>query len=344
MERLEEFTISKSATLRDVFSRLEATGLKIVFVVDGPMRLIGTITDGDLRRATLRKVPLSASVMEIMNPNFTYVIHPFSNDAVVKLMRVNRLQQIPVISQDGALMEVVSMEDLLQPPRLENTMVIMAGGKGERLRPLTDHCPKPMLKVGDKPILEIILQRCIDSGITEFLFSVNYLKDIVKDYFGDGREWSVKIEYLEEDKPLGTAGALSLIDKRLEAPVLVMNGDVLTRVDFADLLKLHEQTNASATVCVRHYEFEVPYGVVSHKDGQVLKFEEKPRHSCFVNAGVYVLNAEVISSMKPNSYYDMPSLLQQQAEAGERISAFSLTDSWLDVGNPDALLIASNHI
>jgi NDP-sugar pyrophosphorylase family protein len=216
-------------------------------------------------------------------------------------------------------------------------VVLMAGGKGERLRPLTADCPKPMLAIGGKPMLEIILQQCVEAGFKHFYLSVNYLKQQIIDHFGDGSHWGVEVRYLEEHSPLGTGGALGLLPQIPEHPLLVMNGDVLTRVDFKQLMNFHQEHAAEATMCVREHVTQIPYGVVQLNGTNVAGLEEKPLLSHFVNAGIYVLNPSVLALLEPHKACDMPNLLKRTKERGGQVSAFPIHEYWLDIGHPETL-------
>ena len=213
----------------------------------------------------------------------------------------------------------------------------MAGGQGMRLRPLTESCPKPMLRIGDKPMLEIILEQCVDSGFLKFYISVNYLKKQIIEYFGNGSRWGVDIQYLEEDKPLGTAGALASLPEQPDKPILVMNGDVLTHVNLEKLFLFHQENSASATICVSEYKTPIPYGVVFTEGAQVLSIEEKPEMSHSINSGVYVLNPELLELLSPKQQCDMPQLLTRGLKRNLSVIVFPIHEYWLDVGHKETL-------
>ena len=236
------------------------------------------------------------------------------------------------------------MRDLVYIEPTHNCVVIMAGGRGERLRPLTDSCPKPMLLVQSKPVLEVILERCIESGFNTFYISVNYLKERIIDYFEDGSKWGVNIRYIEEEEPLGTIGSLNLIPQKPTLPFLVINGDVLTRVNYKDILNYHKQHSADATICVRQHEITVPYGVVKFDGTKVSQIQEKPLHTEYVNAGVYVLNPDMIDLISSHRHCDMPEILLEAIDTNMNVVGFPLHEYWIDIGQPDSFQKALKEI
>jgi NDP-sugar pyrophosphorylase family protein len=256
-------------------------------------------------------------------------------------MRREVLHQIPVLDSEGRVLRLHLLEDLLSARPVENWAVLMAGGLGTRLLPFTEKSPKPMLRVAGRPMLEIVLARCLEAGVQRVFISVNHLKEQIIDYFGDGSRWGTSIEYLIEDKPLGTAGALALLPPALSSPILVVNGDVLTRVDFGHLLRFHAEHRASATICVRAHDIQVPYGVVE-TDGMILRaIREKPIFTHYINAGIYVLNPEVVSLVSPGERKDMPALLTEVCGRGRDVAVCPIHEYWLDTGHPEALAQAN---
>lgn len=334
---VSQLLLRPAASVSEAVAAVDRGHAQIALVVNENGRLLGTVTDGDIRRSLLRGQSLDSPVKDVMNRSFRSLPPSASEDAAMTLMRRELLNQIPVVDDQGRIVRLFLLKDLLHSMKLTNSVVIMAGGEGKRLRPLTEDCPKPMLRVGDKPLLEIILQHCIDSGFSEFYLSVNYLKSQIKDYFGDGARWGVNIRVLEESEPLGTAGALGLLPQRPSEPLLVMNGDVLTRVDFSRLLRFHAEHQSAATLCVRDHTTEIPYGVVRTDDVRVLELKEKPVLSHYVNAGIYLLNPEVIDLLPKGRFYDMPELLGQAIQQQHLVTAFPIHEYWLDVGHPETL-------
>lgn len=333
MKDWKKVLIFETTPIREAIRVIDAGALQIALVVDEGQRLLGTITDGDVRRGILKGMGLDEPAARIMNrqPTVAYMQEP--RDEILTRLRQKTLHQLPVLDPEGGrLVGLEIIEDLLRPQTRENLVVIMAGGLGSRLMPLTNDCPKPMLHVGGKPILESILKRFLDFGFQNFCLSVNYKAEMIIDYFGDGSKHGCHIEYLHEDQPLGTAGALSLLPARPTAPILVINGDVLTKVDYNHLLSFHHQHQAKATMCVREYAIQVPYGVVVVDDHRFVSIEEKPAHKFFINAGIYVLDHDVLEMLTPGEHCDMPCLLNRVAQDRQETAVFPVREYWLDLG------------
>jgi len=310
---------------------------QIALVVDEQQRLLGTLTDGDIRRGLLNGKTLDTPVEILMNRQFRFVLKNQDKTSIMSLMSREVLHQVPVLDEDGRVVELLLLEELLKPAHLLNEVVIMAGGKGMRLRPYTENCPKPMLPVNGKPMLEILLERCIASGFKHFHLSVNYLKEQIIDYFQDGDRWGVSINYLVEDKPLGTAGSLQLLPNGMQEPFLVLNGDILTHFNPLQLLRFHNEQNADATLCVRDHVVNIPFGVVQTKDMELIEFEEKPSYHNLINAGLYVINPQLLPLLPLNQKTDMPTLLEIARQAGHRVSVCPIHEDWIDVGRPESL-------
>lgn len=310
---------------------------QIALVVDEKQRLLGTLTDGDIRRGLLHGSSLATPVDQLMNRCFRFVHTSEDQASVLEMMRREKLLQIPVLDANGRVVELLLLQELLRPPQLSNAVVIMAGGKGTRLRPHTEHCPKPMLKVGDQPMLQILLEQCISSGFRYFYLSVNYLKEQIIDYFGDGSRWGVSIKYLIENEPLGTAGSLRFLPNFITEPFLVLNGDVLTHLNPSQLLRFHSEHNAKATLGVRSHELTVPFGVVQANGLELAGFEEKPIYRRLVNAGVYVIDPQLLPLLPLHQSTDMPSLLLAAQQAGHRVLVCPIHEYWIDVGRPETL-------
>lgn len=343
MHKWKQSLVRGSTTIRDTIRTIDASSMQIALVVDEASRLIGTVTDGDVRRAILRGASLEEPVESIMNSQPTTATINEASESIFLLMRQKQLHQIPILDEEGRLAGVEIIDELLQPAYRANPVVIMAGGLGSRLSPLTDECPKPMLRVGNKPILETILESFIEYGFSQFHFSVNYRADVVKEYFDDGSAWNVQIHYIEENRRLGTAGALSLLDPAPQLPLIVMNGDLLTKINFQHLLDFHSGHNAVATMCVREYEQQIPYGMVSVDGHHLVGIKEKPAQKFFVNAGIYVLNPGAFEYLPPASAIDMPDLFNRIVEDGRQAAVFPLREYWLDIGRIDDLERARNE-
>jgi dTDP-glucose pyrophosphorylase/predicted transcriptional regulator len=334
---LSDYLVRAEASLREVITIIDRGSAQIALVTDAEMKLLGVITDGDIRRAMLRNESLLSLAENIMSRDFRALPNSATEGEALAFMRHETLHQIPVLDEQGRVVRLFLLEELIKPKKLGNPVVIMAGGEGKRLRPLTQDCPKPMLRVGGKPMLEIILEHCIDAGFQHFYLSVNYLKSQIKDYFGDGTRWHVRIDYLEETRPLGTGGALSLLPQKLSDPLLVLNGDVLTRIDYGRLLRFHDEHQAAATLCVREHTTQIPYGVVRIDDLHVLTLEEKPVLSHYINAGIYLLDPALLDLVPHDKFFDMPQLLENAMQHEYRVSAFPIHEYWLDVGHPETL-------
>jgi len=340
---VKELCVEQSTKLQQLIKAINTGGAQIALVVDSDKHLIGTVTDGDIRRGLLRGETLESQVERFMFRDFSAVTEKSLKSEVLALMRQKSLHQIPVLDEDGRVVNLYSHEELLQPQSLPNWIVFMAGGLGERLRPLTENCPKSMLMVGGKPILEIIFEKCISTGFKKFYFSVNFLKQQIIDHFGDGSRWGVEINYLQEKNKLGTAGALSLLPQMPNDPLLVINGDVLTRFDLKNLLRFHQEQNADATIAVGSHEFTIPYGVVYSKGSKVLSIEEKPLVSHFVNAGIYVLEPHILNLLTHNSVKEMPDLLESAIQKDLAVNSFPIHEYWIDVGQHETLKRANGE-
>lgn len=334
MKDWRESLVLPSGTIREAIKKMDVHGTQIALVVDDKGLLLGTVTDGDVRRALLSGVPLDSTIAGVMNSHPTVANKGQSRRSILALMRNKTLFQMPVVDQHGVVVGLEELKTLLGKPR-NNWVLLMAGGLGARLRPLTDSCPKPMLHVGGKPILETILDNFIEQGFRRFYVSVNFMAEKIIEHFGDGSEWGVTIFYLRETDRLGTAGALSLIPEPPTEPILVMNGDLLTQVNFNHLLDFHNEHESVATMAVREYEFQVPYGVVNLDSPRILRIDEKPTHHFFINAGIYVLKPEVIDIVPKNTRFDMTTLFDQLLEQKKPTAAFPIQESWLDVGRID---------
>lgn len=326
------------STLLDVMTNLNTTGTRIVNICDAPGRLMGIITDGDLRRALVKGLGTDTPAREIMRTDFCFANPETSDISLARLMREKGLLQIPVLDYERRLVDIKFLADIMAAPARENWVVLMAGGEGKRLMPLTQNTPKPLLHVGGRPLLENILNSFINFGFQNFFISVNYLAGKIIDYFGDGSRYGANIAYLKETEKLGTAGALSLLPEEPAQPVLVMNGDVLTKLNFAAMLDFHKLNNASATMGVREYNWEVPYGVIKTEGNRLTAIVEKPVQQYFVNAGVYVLSPEAIAAVPDNAgQFDMPSLFEDLMQRGMGTAAYPIREYWLDIGQPQDL-------
>ena len=347
---IKSLFIQPKGKLRQAIDILEKSSIGIVLVVDQENILLGTITDGDIRRALIKGVGLDENVSEVMKKKFISITDNNYLDNIDSLlikaeglMVKNYITQIPVIDNDGKILKIISKQDIDKSLSGElPRVVIMAGGLGSRLLPLTESVPKPMLKLGTKPMLELVLSHCIRAGLKEFYFAVNYLKDQIIEYFGDGSDWGVSINYLEEKKPLGTAGALQLFPIKDEKLILVLNGDVITNLNISNLINFHMIHDSHATVCVREYLESLPYGVVNVDGELVESIQEKPTFSHYVNAGIYLINPAILNFIKKDNCLDMPDLLNIVIKSDMKVTACPIHEYWLDVGEHDTLKKAKN--
>ena len=330
----EDFDIKK------VVSTIENGGLKIALILNNKNKLVGTISDGDVRRALLKGYTLESSIKKIINKNCLTANLNFKNSDIFKMMKKNGISQIPIVSDTNELLGLEISEDLLPGSSeffLPNYALLMAGGRGTRLMPITNDCPKPLLPINGKPILEIILEQFIDSGIRNFYISVHYLAEKIINYFGDGSKWNVNIEYVREKKPLGTAGSLKLLPNNFEEPIFVINGDVLTKINFNDVLKYHSINDADITICAREHKLESPFGVIEVDGINLKSMVEKPIFSQLVNAGIYVINPSILKLIKPDKFIDMPDLISLINKNKNNVIVYPVHEYWIDIGKPETL-------
>jgi len=323
--------LSPDATIREALSIIDMN--RIVLVFDKNQRLLGTITDGDIRRALLKGMDLDGSIENVYHRN---PITCSVNDSRETLLRVaveHEIYQIPLVDENGKVVAVEVIEDLLRPGIHPNHVIIMAGGLGSRLRPLTETTPKPLLKVDNKPILEKIIVDFVRQGFRNITLCVNYKAEMIEEYFGDGSRFNANISYLKEEKRMGTAGALSALKSKVREPLIVMNGDILTNLDFTELLKFHTIQNAVATMGVREYEIQVPYGVVNVEGTRITSIDEKPLHTFYISSGIYILDPEALEFIPESCFYDMPELFDTLIRNHRHCVPYPIREYWLDIGN-----------
>jgi dTDP-glucose pyrophosphorylase len=336
--------IKPDQPISDALRLLDMESLRIAAVVDDDLTLLGVLTDGDVRRGLLKDYELGCSVKDVMNKVPLTAPLGTSRKELVKLMESNQLLAIPLLT-GKTIAGLETLENFSKCSTHSNPVFIMAGGFGTRLSPLTDNCPKPMLTIGDRPLLEIVIAGFIKAGFKYFFISTHYMPEVIQEYFGDGSKLGVKISYVHEETPLGTGGALGLLPEVMpDLPMILVNGDVLTTLDLNKLLSFHNEHNAVATICVRNYDYQVPYGVINSDDNKIISMVEKPIQRFSVNAGVYVLSRKVARSVEPNVRIDMPTLLGKFVAGGEDIKTFSIYEYWLDIGEMDDYLRAQVDI
>lgn len=343
MRNWQTILIRPDVTVRDAIAAIERGAAGIALVVDEANRLLGTVTDGDVRRAILRGVQLEDSARELLvRPEGSPYAKPITalygvpDDELLALMHIKTVHQIPLVDPEGRVMGLALMADLTRRDELGIPAVVMAGGFGTRLYPLTENTPKPLLPVGDKPILEHIVEGLCSHGVSDIWLTTHYHAEQIQAHFGDGRKWGARIQYIHEGTPLGTAGALSLLPQRFETPFLLMNGDLLTRLNYRSLYQFHLDVGAVMTVCVKEHEILVPYGVVEAENGLVRSLSEKPINWFFINAGIYVLTPQLLGYVPQNRRFNITELVQQLVAEGKKVASFPIRGYWLDIGQmPD---------
>lgn len=336
--------LTANATIQQAIRNLDQVGIRIVLVVNEAGELEGTVSDGDIRRGLLKGLDLNSPITSIIHRNAMVVPPEMGREMVMQLMIANKIQQIPVVDEHHHIIGLHVWDEITTPPTRSNLMVIMAGGMGTRLRPHTENCPKPMVLVAGKPMLEHIIERAKLEGFSHFVLAIHYLGHMIEDYFGNGEHLGVRIDYLREKYPLGTAGALALLNPQPEAPFVVTNGDVITDIHYGELLDFHIRHNAAATMAVRVHEWQHPFGVVQTQGVEIVGFEEKPVARSHINAGVYVLAPDALDVLSADAHCDMPTLFERLQAKAKRTVAYPMHEPWLDVGRPDDLSRASDAV
>jgi dTDP-glucose pyrophosphorylase len=342
MKNWQNTLIAPSLTLREALQTINDVGCQMALVVDKDRRLLGTLSDGDARRALLRGVTLDTPVSEAMHTTPTVVHNHDDLETRLGLIRRRGLHQLPIVDSRGHVVGLEVVDDYLQVPAREELVVIMAGGLGSRLKELTRETPKPMLNVGSRPILETIVRSFSEQGFRSFYLAVNYKAEQIEAHFGDGSNFGIEVHYLREQKRLGTAGALSLLPAELEHPIVVTNADLLTKANYGEMIANHLAAKADATMGVRKYEMQVPFGVVQEKDGRISSIFEKPVHQFMVSAGMYVLSPSVMKFVPRDQFFDMPALFELITKEGLYARCHHVDGYWLDIGQPSDFERANN--
>ena len=331
------------STIQDAIRNLDQLAVRIILIVNESEELHGTISDGDIRRGLLRGLNLNSPIASIVHLNPLVVPPEVGRETVMQLMTVNKVQQIPIVNELRRVVGLHLWDEIAVPPVRSNLMVIMAGGMGKRLRPYTETCPKPLLPIAGKPMLEHIIERAKLEGFSHFVLAIHYLGHLIEEYFGSGDRWNVRIDYLREESPLGTAGALKLLDPLPEAPFIVTNGDVITDIHYGEMLDFHTRYDAIATMAVRAHEWQHPFGVVQTEGVEIVGFEEKPVVRTHINAGVYALAQDALNVLNKGEHCDMPTLFERLQSEAKRTVAYPMHEPWLDVGRPDDLTRANKE-
>lgn len=337
VSQFKDILIPPSASLLDAVRAIELGQWRTALVVDDARRLHGLINDADVRKALLRDTDLHSPVQSAMNPSPIVGQADWPRKQIMNLIRRKQCTLLPIVDCGNRLVGIETLSRALSLQERSNEVVLMAGGLGSRLAPYTQLCPKPLLKIGTKPVLETIVESFVERGFHNFWISVNYLAETIMDHFGDGRAWGVSIRYLQESEPLGTAGALSLLPSRPRLPLILMNGDILTKVNFADIIDFHNASGFAATMCLSEHEFVIPYGVVEAEEGLFKGIVEKPVQKALVNAGIYVIGPEIIDFMPKGTPIEAPALLKLAVARGMKVGVCPTNDYWIDIGTHDNL-------
>ncbi|MCW8954541.1 MAG: nucleotidyltransferase family protein [Sulfurimonas sp.] len=332
MKNYKNVLLKPTSTVKEALKIIDSGAMQIAIVIDENEKLLGTITDGDIRRGLLNNISLDDSIETIIYTTPTVANISDTKEEILKKALDKKLHQIPIVDNENRVVGLEEIDDLVRPQVKNNKVILMVGGLGTRLGSLTKNTPKPMLKVGDRPILQTIVEKFAEYGYVNIVMCVNYKFQIIKDFFGNGSEFGVNIEYVLEEERMGTAGALSLLKTVPTEPFFVMNGDLLTNVNFEHLHKYHNSNNSVSTMCVREYDFQVPYGVVNLDGNQIVSIDEKPVHKFFVSAGIYMLSPEVLKYIPENKFYDMPTLFEKLISEKQNTVSFPLREYWLDIG------------
>lgn len=340
---MKSIILKTSHTIKEALKIIDNGTLRIAVVTDKSGSLLGTLNDGDIRRALLNNYTMESSIENIFFKTPTVCHVTDSKEYIIKKAIDNQVYQIPIIDNENKFIRVEDLALLLMKKVQKNKVILIAGGLGSRLKPLTNDIPKPLLKVGTKPILQTIVENFATYGFEEIIISVNYKSEMIKEYFGDGSQFGVNITYIQEEQQLGTAGALSLLQSIPKEPFFVMNADLLTNVNFTNLLDFHIDSNAMATMCVREFEYEIPYGVIQTSKDKITFIAEKPIQKFFINAGIYLLNPKVLELIPKDTFYDMPTLFNTLILKKENVLSFPIHEYWLDIGKHNDFIQANNE-
>ncbi|MEJ1087388.1 nucleotidyltransferase family protein [Microbacterium sp. Mu-80] len=330
-----DLSVRPGTTIRDALAQLDRSRRQVVFVEDAEGRLVGAVSDGDIRRGLLGGAALEDRVDRVMNANPATVAPNATQDTVDELKAQRGIRVVAVVD-DGRIVDVVGEGERIATP-LPTSVVLMAGGRGQRLYPITKDIPKPLVPLGDTPMIDIILGRLRDQGFRRVHVSVNHLGHLIEEHLGDGADHGMQITYLHEPMPLGTAGAMAQLRGEMTSPFVVMNSDLLTDIDLRRMLGFHRSAQAEATIGAREYGFEIPYGVIRRDGDRVTGLAEKPYHSELVSAGIYVLAPTALDQLEQDEYCDMPTLLSRLMDDDRTVAAYEIREEWIDVGRPEDL-------
>lgn len=331
---LAQILINPNTSIIDTLRVIDDTAVEIALVVDENKRLIGTVTDGDIRRGLIKGTNLDEPISSLMNPSPITAGLTTTDDELLFMMTNRSIKHMPIVDNEKHVLRLVLLKDLISGKKRPNIAIIMAGGLGSRLGSLTQNTPKPLLPVGGKPVIARIAEQLKKHGIEDIIISINYKGSQIKNWFEQNPINGAQISYLEEKEFLGTAGALSLLPNKPDNPFIVINGDIVSPVNFGSLLEFHQQNHNYLTLCTREFSFQVPYGVLKLNGSQLLSIEEKPSQNIFINAGIYVINPEMLKYIPSNKKFDMPELINIAIKDGKEVGCYPVSDYWLDIGTP----------
>jgi dTDP-glucose pyrophosphorylase len=335
-------TLQENASIKEGLERLNAVNGNAVFIVNSEEKVVGTITDGDIRRGLIQGRLLSDPIHDVMHTNFRFIKLEHYSITTIDKIKEQLIGLLPVLDENGKLVKLLDLKKLRTVLPVE--VLLMAGGRGERLRPLTDETPKPMLRVGSKPIIEHNIDRLALYGVERIHISVKYKADCIINHFGDGSEKGLNINYVREDEPLGTLGAARLIDEIESPAILVMNSDLLTNIDFEDFYRVFEESNADMIVACTSYRVDIPFGVLETSGNKIISLKEKPSYNYFLNAGIYLIKKEVLQRIEKGKFYNATDLLDELLAEGKKVLNYPIVHYWLDIGNPDDFKKAQEDI
>ncbi|WAM37239.1 nucleotidyltransferase family protein [Caldicellulosiruptor acetigenus] len=330
--KVKNISVDRGIKIIEALKILNDTGKGILLVIDENEKLIGTLTDGDIRRALLKGYKLEDKIEDIVHYNPVIASKELNNEELKELFIKKAVKQIPIVDEESRVVDLISIEEILIPKGKENIVFILAGGKGTRLRELTKEIPKPMLKVGNEPLLHHIINSFKQYGFYRFIISVNYKSEIIENYFQNGYLHGVKIDYIKETKPLGTAGSIRLAKELIDGPFYVVNGDVYTTLNFERMLNYHLEQGFDITVGVKNFQYQIPYGVVESKDKEIIDIVEKPIINYLINAGIYCLNPNVIDFIPFDEYFEITDLIKRCILGGKRVGYYEINEYWVDIG------------
>ncbi|WP_195962670.1 nucleotidyltransferase family protein [Clostridium tyrobutyricum] len=330
--KLKNLFSKENSSIKSILSVLDKGAKGIAFIIDDTDKLIGTITDGDVRRAILSGANLQDDISNIVHRNPVCISCDTNREKIRDIFIKKAVKVIPVVDGENRVVDLISINDILLPEGKENPVIIMAGGLGTRLKDLTKEVPKPMLKVGHNPILQHIIANFKQYGYNKILISVNYKSEIIENYFQDGLAYGVKIEYIKENKRLGTAGGIKLAEDYIDKPFFVINGDIFTNLNVENMMKFHVKNKFDITVGTRKHSFQIPYGVIETENNYIKHIKEKPKIEYLINAGVYCLNPNLISLIPDNKYFEITDLIDICIKNGAKVGSYEITDYWMDIG------------